>query len=90
MNSEISHYDIVALRDANSSLESQLRKIHDELRESIHQQELRNIRRSAEMERSLTKWTAVMIVISIAFTLVVTHKRPADKESSAVAATSTE
>ena len=87
MNSEGSHHDIVALRNANSSLESQLREIRDELRKSFHQQELRNIERSGEMERSLTKWAAVMIVISIAFTLVVTHERPAEKESSAVAAT---
>lgn len=90
MNSEVSYHDIVALRSANSSLESQVRKIHDELRESIHQQELRNIKRSSDMECSLMKWVAVIVVILMVFTLVVTHERTAEKDSSEVAATSAE
>ena len=90
MNSEASHHDIVALRNANSSLESQLREIRDELRNSFHQQELRNIERSGEMERSLAKWAAVIVAVSMVFTLAVTHARPAKNESSAVPAASAE
>jgi hypothetical protein len=90
MNSEVLHHDIVALRDANSALQSQLRKISDELRESIHQHELRSIARSSEMEQSLMKWTVFVVVISMVFTLVATHKPSAEKESSAAAAASTE
>ncbi len=90
MNSEVSHHDIVALRNANSSLESQLRETRDELRKSIHAQELRNIERSGELERSLTKWTVFIVVVSMVFTLAVTHVRPAKEESSAVPAASAE
>jgi hypothetical protein len=90
MNSEVSRYDIVELRNANSSLENELRRIHEELRRSIHEQELRNIKRSGEVERSLTKWTALIVVISIVFTLAVTHERRAGKGSSTVGTSNTE
>jgi hypothetical protein len=90
MNSEVSHYDIVALRNANAALENQLRKISDELRESIYQQALRNITRSSEMEQSLMRWTVVIVLISMAFTLVITHEPRAEKDSSSVVTTDTE